>query len=191
MDQVFKTPVTDFFKIKHPILLAGMNVAAGPELAAVVSNNGGLGVIGGLGYTPDMLRSQIRELKSHLSSPDLPFGVDLLLPKVGGEARKTNYDYTKGKLAELIDVIIAEKASLFVCAVGLPPKWAIDKLHQHGIYVMNMVGSPKHVLPALDLGVDIEIVELILNSTISLYVLKEAKVGVILVMLLLPFLYQL
>ena len=55
-----------------------MNVAAGPELAAAVSNNGGLGVIGGVGYTPDFLREQIHELKSGLASPDLPFGVDLV-----------------------------------------------------------------------------------------------------------------
>ena len=98
-----------------------MNVAAGPELAAAVSNNGGLGVIGGVGYTPEFLKEQIDELKKGLASPDLPFGVDLvsanfvcicegitkyrglifnvisqLLPKVGAGARKTNYDYTKG-----------------------------------------------------------------------------------------------
>lgn len=68
-----------------------MNVAAGPELAAAVSNAGGLGVIGGLGYTsvhlaahgyrlfvmslmqsrPKLLRNQIREIKSSLKSPDL------------------------------------------------------------------------------------------------------------------------
>jgi NAD(P)H-dependent flavin oxidoreductase YrpB (nitropropane dioxygenase family) len=37
-----------------------MNVAAGPELAAAVTNAGGLGVIGGVGYTPKILRSQVR-----------------------------------------------------------------------------------------------------------------------------------
>ena len=36
-----------------------MNVAAGPELAAAVTNAGGLGVIGGVGYTPKILRSQV------------------------------------------------------------------------------------------------------------------------------------
>ena len=72
------TPITQLFGIKHPILLAGsvsspivpqfpnladqfrMNVAAGPELAAAVTNAGGLGVIGGVGYTPKILRSQVR-----------------------------------------------------------------------------------------------------------------------------------
>lgn len=48
-----------------------MNVAAGPELAAAVSNAGGLGVIGGLGYTPNHLRGQIKEIKANLKSPDL------------------------------------------------------------------------------------------------------------------------
>ena len=77
------TPITQLFGIKHPILLAGlvpilsrcvpnlcmltvlnprMNVAAGPELAAAVTNAGGLGVIGGVGYTPKFLRQQVRGL---------------------------------------------------------------------------------------------------------------------------------
>jgi NAD(P)H-dependent flavin oxidoreductase YrpB (nitropropane dioxygenase family) len=84
-----KTPITELFKINHPILLAGMNVAAGPKLAAAVSNAGGLGVIGGVGYSPEMLKEQIDELKSYLHDKNAPFGVDLLLPKVGEGARKT------------------------------------------------------------------------------------------------------
>jgi NAD(P)H-dependent flavin oxidoreductase YrpB (nitropropane dioxygenase family) len=149
------TPITELFGIQHPVLLAGMNVAAGPKLAAAVSNAGGLGVIGGVGYTPKHLRSVIKEIKEGLNKPDLPFGVDLLLPQVGGSARKTNYDYTKGQLDELIDVIIEEKAKLFVCAVGVPPKHVVDKLHKHGILVMNMIGHPKHADKALAQGVDI------------------------------------
>lgn len=152
---VITTPITQLFGIKHPILLAGMNVAAGPELAAAVTNAGGLGVIGGIGYTPKVLRQQIELIKKDLNDKNAPFGVDLLIPQVGGNARKTNTDYTKGQLPELIDVIIEEKAKLFVCAVGIPPKWAVDKLHQAGILVMNMVGHPKHVKKALDVGVDL------------------------------------
>ena len=72
-------------------MLAGMNVAAGPKLAAAVTNAGGLGVIGGVGYTPDMLREQIAELKGFLKDKNAPFGVDLLIPQVGGNARKTKY----------------------------------------------------------------------------------------------------
>ncbi|KAF9734549.1 hypothetical protein PMIN02_010157 [Paraphaeosphaeria minitans] len=153
--QKIRTKLTDLLKIQHPVLLAGMNVAAGPKLAAAVTNAGGLGVLGGIGYTPDMLREQIAELKSYLKDKSAPFGVDLLLPQVGGSARKTNYDYTKGKLNELIDIIIDSGAKLFVCAVGVPPKAVVEKLHKHGILYMNMIGHPKHVQKCLDLGVDI------------------------------------
>ncbi|KAJ5614191.1 hypothetical protein N7528_007845 [Penicillium herquei] len=153
--QIIRTPITDLLKINHPVLLAGMNVAAGPKLAAAVTNAGGLGVIGGVGYTPDMLREQIAELKGYLNDKNAPFGVDLLLPQVGGSARKTNYDYTKGKLNELVDIIIQEKATLFVSAVGVPPKAVVDKLHGAGIVCMNMIGHPKHVAKALDVGIDI------------------------------------
>ncbi|KZP24473.1 2-nitropropane dioxygenase, partial [Athelia psychrophila] len=152
---VIRTPITDLFKIQHPVLLAGMNVAAGPELAAAVTNAGGLGVIGGIGYTPKILRANLRELKEYLNDKNAPFGVDLLLPQIGGSARKTNYDYTKGQLPELIDVIIEEGASLFVCAIGVPPKEAVDKLHKAGIPVMNMVGHPKHCAKAIAAGVDL------------------------------------
>lgn len=152
--QQLRTTTTDLLKINHPIMLAGMNVAAGPKLAAAVTNAGGLGVIGGVGYTPDMLREQIAELKGYLKDKNAPFGVDLLLPQVGGSARKTNYDYTKGKLGELTDIIIESGAKLFVSAVGVPPKEVVDKLHKHGVLYMNMIGHPKHVKKCLDLGVD-------------------------------------
>jgi len=81
--------------------------------------------------------------------------VDLLIPQVGGSARKTNYDYTEGKLEELIDIIIEEKSRLFVSAVGVPPRQVVDKLHAAGIPVMNMIGAPKHVQKALDAGCDL------------------------------------
>lgn len=84
-----RTTTTDLLKINHPVMLAGMNVAAGPKLAAAVTNAGGIGVIGGVGYTPDMLREQIAELKGALIDKNAPFGVDLLIPQVGGSARKT------------------------------------------------------------------------------------------------------
>jgi NAD(P)H-dependent flavin oxidoreductase YrpB (nitropropane dioxygenase family) len=66
-----------------------------------------------------------------------------------------SYDYTKGKLGELVDIIIESGAKLFVSAVGVPPKAVVDKLHQHGIVYMNMIGHVKHVQKCIDLGVDI------------------------------------
>jgi len=155
LTETVKTPITQMFGIKHPILLAGMNVAAGPDLAAAVTNAGGLGVIGGLGYSPQFLKQQIDIVKAGLNDKDAPFGVDLLLPQVGGSARATNHDYTHGDLPQLIDTIIESGASLFVSAVGVPPKFAVDKLHAAGIPIMNMIGHPKHVKKALEAGVDI------------------------------------
>lgn len=66
-----------------------------------------------------------------------------------------SYDYTKGKLSELVDIIIGSGAKLFVSAVGVPPKAVVDKLHSAGVLYMNMVGHPKHVKRCLDLGCDI------------------------------------
>lgn len=154
---VLGTALTTLFGIRYPILLAGMNVST-PRMAAAVSAAGGLGVIGGLMLTPKMLRANLEELKGLLRPGD-KFGVDLLLPQVGGGARATNYDYTKGKLGELVDLVIEFKASLFVSAVGVPPNWVVEKLHANGIVVANMVGSPRHVPKALDAGVDVLIAQ--------------------------------
>ncbi|ETI26704.1 hypothetical protein G647_10364 [Cladophialophora carrionii CBS 160.54] len=149
------TPLTKLLGIKYPIMLAGMARTSGGPLAAAVSNAGGIGTIGGLGYTPKQLQEIIDELKSHLTDPSLPFGVDLALPQVGGSARKTNHDYTHGQLDELIEVTIRNGAKIFVSAVGVPPARTIKRLHEAGVLVMNMVGAPKHAEKALKAGVDI------------------------------------
>lgn len=66
-----------------------------------------------------------------------------------------SYDYTKGKLDELVSIIIDSGAKLFVCAVGVPPKAVVDRLHKNGVFYMNMIGHPKHVKKCLDLGADL------------------------------------
>jgi len=63
--QKLRTTATDLLNIKHPVLLAGMNVAAGPRLAAAVTNAGGLGVIGGV-------RSSSQRWKRITSSYQIP-----------------------------------------------------------------------------------------------------------------------
>lgn len=80
---VLRTQLCDRLGIEYPVILAGMGPVAGTgapvataELAAAVSNAGGLGVIGGVAYSPDRLREQIRKVRS---LTDRPFGVDLLL----------------------------------------------------------------------------------------------------------------
>ena len=57
------TPLTQLLNIQHPILLAGMDRTSGAPLVAAVSNAGGLGVLGGVNYTPQMLREMIKETK--------------------------------------------------------------------------------------------------------------------------------
>jgi NAD(P)H-dependent flavin oxidoreductase YrpB (nitropropane dioxygenase family) len=149
------TPLTKLLGIKYPIMLAGMARTSGGPLAAAVSNAGGIGTIGGLGYSPKQLQDIIDELKANLNDKSLPFGVDLALPQVGGSARKTNHDYTHGQLDELIEVTIRNGAKIFISAVGVPPARTIKRLHEAGILVMNMVGAPKHAEKALKAGVDI------------------------------------
>jgi hypothetical protein len=87
------TPLTTLLGISHPVLLAGMDQVAGPELAAAVTNAGGFGTLGGARYTPRMLREMIAEMKALLKDERAPFGVDLLLPQVGGGARATNVSF--------------------------------------------------------------------------------------------------
>lgn len=66
-----------------------------------------------------------------------------------------SHDYTHGKLDELVEIIIASGAKLFVCAVGVPPKRVVDRLHQGGVLYMNMIGHPKHAQKAIDVGADL------------------------------------
>lgn len=96
----------------------------------------------------------IHSLKATFPRP-LPFGIDLALPSLAPTARKTNHDYTHGRLHELIDVIIDEGATLFVSAVGVPNADVVQRLHDGGVLVMNMVGHPRHAVKAFDAGVDI------------------------------------
>lgn len=71
------------------------------------------------------------------------------------DTRWNSYDYNKGKLRELIQVMIDSGAKLFVSAVGTPPKEIVEILHRNRILYMNMIGHPKHVARCLDNDVDI------------------------------------
>lgn len=66
-----------------------------------------------------------------------------------------SYDYTHGKLEELITIIIDSGAKLFVSAVGVPPKNVVQRLHAAGVLYMNMIGHPKHVNKCLEVGADL------------------------------------
>ncbi len=90
--RVLRTKLCDMLGIEYPILSAGMgptlmgeSTGAPPALVVAVSEAGGLGVLGGSGYTVEELRTAIREIKSKTGKP---YGVDLLLPQkldIGGD----------------------------------------------------------------------------------------------------------
>ena len=87
---VLKTAICERLGIEYPIVLAGMGArgkATPPALVAAVSEAGGLGVVGGSGLPPEVLRTQIRETRK---LTDRPIGVDLILPgKVAQDAGLT------------------------------------------------------------------------------------------------------
>ena len=76
-----KTAITEMFGIRHPIIQGGMHFVGFAELAAAVSNAGGLGIITGLTQrTPDLLAREIARCRE---MTDKPFGVNLsFLPSV-------------------------------------------------------------------------------------------------------------
>jgi len=83
--RVLRTRLCDMLGIEYPILSAGMgptlmgeSTGAPPALVVAVSEAGGMGVLGGSGYTVEELRGAIGEIKSKTKKP---FGVDLLLPQ--------------------------------------------------------------------------------------------------------------
>jgi NAD(P)H-dependent flavin oxidoreductase YrpB (nitropropane dioxygenase family) len=92
---VLRTKLCDMLGIEYPILCAGMGPvligerAGSPvELVVAVSEAGGLGVLGGSGFTVDELRQAIREIRSRTAKP---FGVDLLLPRDVVQGKPVDY----------------------------------------------------------------------------------------------------
>jgi NAD(P)H-dependent flavin oxidoreductase YrpB (nitropropane dioxygenase family) len=138
-------------------MTAGMGGVTLHELAAAASNAGGIGTLGAVPFTekPEELRAEIKRTKALLNPGVTMFGVDLLLPSTDEGARKTNKGVGNDLLDTICDVMIEEEVPLFVCAVGVPPLFVVEKLHEAGIIVMNMIGKPRHAEKALAVGCDI------------------------------------
>ncbi|MEM7097411.1 MAG: nitronate monooxygenase [Pseudomonadota bacterium] len=109
------TRVCEILEIEKPIVLAGMGGASGPELAAAVSNAGGLGVLGAAACGPKMLRDWINRTRE---LTDKPFGVDTLLP---ASVRRANYDDTDGPTPADLLPDRQDFARQFMEAEGLEP----------------------------------------------------------------------
>ena len=140
---MFKTRVTELLGIKHPIIQGGMQHLGVPELAAAVSNAGGLGIINISIYpTPDEFRDAVRKTQKFTKKP---FGVNIsLLPSLN-----------KGdEIFKYIQVCIEENVEVIETA-GASPAVLIPKIKQGQIKWIHKVPSVKHAIKAEQLGVDI------------------------------------
>ena len=134
--------------IEQPILSVGFAAGAGPELAAAVSNAGGLGVLGASGMPPDYLRDRVartRELTGR------PFGANLIVAR----------DDEEDDLAELLEqqeALVDAGVSLVVLFAGDPGPF-VEPAHAGGARVAIQVGSPGEAARAAAAGVDVVIAQ--------------------------------
>ncbi len=136
-----KTKITELFQIEHPIIQGGMHYVGYAELAAAVSNAGGLGMVTGLTQrSPEALAAEIARCRS---MTDKPFGVNLtFLPIVNTP------DYP-GYIRAIIEggVKIVETA-------GNNPQKYLPALHEAGVKVIHKCTSVRHALKAESIGCD-------------------------------------
>lgn len=136
-----KTRITELFGIKHPIIQGGMHYVGFAELAAAVSNSGGLGIITGLTQqTPELLAKEIARCRD---LTDKPFGVNLtFLPAI---ARPPYPDYIAA---------IKEGGVKIVETAGRSPEQFMPALKAAGIKVIHKCTSVRHSLKAEQIGCD-------------------------------------
>jgi enoyl-[acyl-carrier protein] reductase II len=133
--------ITELFKIKYPLIQGGMIWCSGWELAAAVSNAGGLGLIGSGSMYPEILREQILKCQA---ATDQPFGVNipLLYPNI----------------EEHLTTVIELKVPIVFTSAG-NPKAHTARLKAAGITVVHVVSSKKFALKAQEAGVDAIVAE--------------------------------
>ena len=136
-----KTQITELFGIEHPIIQGGMHFVGFAELAAAVSNAGGLGIITGLTQgTPEKLEAEIKKCQD---LTDKPFGVNLtFLPSM------TPPDYPG-----LIEVIIKTGVKVVETA-GRNPAVYMPAMKDADIKVIHKCTSVRHSIKAQDIGCD-------------------------------------
>jgi nitronate monooxygenase len=156
--KILRTRLCELLDIEYPILLAGMGGAANAELAAAVSEAGGLGIIGAINLTPDELDAEIRKLKKLTSKP---FGVDTIAPTnmvdTATIEELRNYipdeavSYAS-KLAKELGIPVPEgtqfgKEGGTGWAAGMTPK-QIEVVYEHKVPVFAAaLGSPAFMVP--------------------------------------------
>jgi NAD(P)H-dependent flavin oxidoreductase YrpB (nitropropane dioxygenase family) len=133
---------TELLGIEHPIVQGGMMWVGRAELAAAVSNAGGLGILTALTQpTPDELR---REIDRCRAMTDKPFGVNLtILPSVSPPPYA---EYRKA---------IIDSGITIVETAGHKPQEHVDDFKAHGIVVLHKCTAVRHALSAERMGVDV------------------------------------
>jgi NADH:quinone reductase (non-electrogenic) len=136
-----ETAITELFGIQHPIIQGGMHYVGFAELAAAVSNSGGLGIITGLTQkTPELLAKEIARCRD---MTDKPFGVNLtFLPS-----------FTAPPYPEYI-AAIREGGVRIVETAGRSPEQYMPALKAAGIKVIHKCTSVRHSLKAEKIGCD-------------------------------------
>ena len=136
-----KTRITEMFEIEHPIIQGGMHYVGFAELAAAVSNAGGLGIITALTQkTPELLAKEIARCRE---MTDMPIGVNLtFLPVVEAP------DYPG-----YIDAVIKGGVKVVETAGNNPSKW-LPILKENGIKVIHKCTTVRHALKAEAIGCD-------------------------------------
>lgn len=118
-----KTKITELLGTKYPIIQGGMAWVANADLAAAVSNAGGLGLIAGGSAPIDFLRSEIRRCKE---MTDKPFGVNIMLMSPNAD--------------DLAKLVIEEGVSVVTTGAGNPSKYMED-WKKAGIKVIPVIPS--------------------------------------------------
>jgi NADH:quinone reductase (non-electrogenic) len=136
-----KTRITEMFGIEHPIIQGGMHYVGFAEMAAAVSEAGGLGIITGLTQpTPEALAKEIRRCREMTSRP---FGVNLtFLPSV------TPRDYPG-----YVRAIVEGGIKIVETAGNNPQQW-LPRLKDAGIKVIHKCTSVRHSVKAQTIGCD-------------------------------------
>jgi NADH:quinone reductase (non-electrogenic) len=136
-----KTAITEMFGIEHPIIQGGMHYVGFAELAAAVSNAGGLGIITAL--TQPSAAALADEIAKCRTMTDKPFGVNLtFLPVVNSP------DYP-GMVKAILDGGV--KA---VETAGNNPQQVIPALHEAGVKIIHKCTAVRHALKAQRIGCD-------------------------------------
>lgn len=133
--------ICQLFKIEKPIIQAGMIWASGWELAAAVSNAGGLGIIGAGSMYPNILEEHLQKINAATNKP-YAVNLPLLYPDIDKH----------------IDLILQYKVPIVFTSAGNPKTWTA-KLKEAGIIVVHVVSSTKFALKCQDAGVDAVVAE--------------------------------